>query len=494
MSFLPPARCKEIKRPGTETIVEYLNEDNRWLLRVSRATFPTPVQLMGTRKDGQDVPGLLEYTVGQLKKATPGAKVVREDLINVDSNYVGMIALRFTLGTQKFLRQHAMLQVNDQLYYIFNFTTPAGNVPANPQPGAEDALDAADPSEKQAVDTFTAMIDSIKLLDRTVIKDDQNQRLYRTRHLFMFWTEKKFASILIPKQYFRIIQDGRDVGYTYLEESLESQDMSGLGIKGASVYARSHIKERDDAGHEGVVDVGTFQFMAFDRKHESWTRAVVRQSKSDKDPQEMHTTEFGTSVQETRSAYVKPEAGVQVGNDARNQPVRPYEVHSLDVSIVAKSETPEPVHADLPPFYLPQAGGHFLPRLVVDLTFREPRTYLFASYIAEKRAVMMRYVDVSEEKDINFGGRKALGYIVSEKLGLEGAVTTHYVTRDGVYLGSENKEQKLLTLPSDEATILKMWPKALLTRPEKIQQEKSGTAPVGANEQPPARGLPPALR
>jgi len=103
VSFRPPAICKEVKRPGTETIVEYINQEQGWLLRVTRATFPTPVQLKETRdKEGREVTGLLAYTVQQLKSSTPGAKVVREDMINVDSNYVGMIALRFTLGTQKF--------------------------------------------------------------------------------------------------------------------------------------------------------------------------------------------------------------------------------------------------------------------------------------------------------------------------------------------------------------------------------------------------------
>ena len=56
------------------------------------------------------------------------------------------------------------------------------------------------------------MLDTIKLIDRSGIKDDQNNRLYRTRTLFLSWSEKKYSEIIVPKQYFRIVRNGQDLG------------------------------------------------------------------------------------------------------------------------------------------------------------------------------------------------------------------------------------------------------------------------------------------
>ena len=44
----------------------------------------------------------------------------------------------------------------------------------------------------------------------------------------------------------------------------------------------------------------------------------------------------------------------------------------------------EPVTRTLPPFYLPQALGHLLPRLV---PLKEPKSYMFASWVGETREV-----------------------------------------------------------------------------------------------------------
>jgi hypothetical protein len=496
ISFRPPITTKT-KAAGPDEVVEYADDDRSWLLRVSRPTFPTPVPLM-SRMDatGKPVVGLLDFTVGELQRAQPGAKMLRQDMINVGSNYVGIIQMRFTLGAQKWLRQQAMVQANEQLYYVFNLTTPAGKV----APGKEDDPNAEpDPLEKQAVEVFNAMVDSVVVIDRSNIKEDQNQRLYRTRALFLYWTPERFADILLGKQYFRIQRDGKDVGYTYVEEALEDHNLAGAGLKGVSAYARTHVLERDETtGAPRAIDTGTFKFMSFDRRHETWTRTVVQQTQTDKGATEMHTTEFGDSAWETkRMATTK--VGVAPLSDPNAPLMRPAEVHTLDVYIQAKGGTPEPKHMELPPFYLPQAAGTMLPRLVVEKAYRgEPRTYLFASYVPESADLRMRYVDVSAEQDVTFAGQRLKGVIVvSERYGLEGNMTQHYVTPMGKYLGSENKSLKLVVVPTDEATILQIYPNARFTRPEPLQRAGGGgpaAAAGGAAEAPPARGLPPAIR
>jgi hypothetical protein len=495
ISFRPPITCKP-KNAGPDEIVEYADDDRSWLLRVSRPTFPSPVPLI-SRMDatGKPTVGLLDFTVSELQRAQPGAKMLRQDMINVGSNYVGIIQMRFTLGAQKWLRQQAMVQANEQLYYVFNLTTPAGKVIA----GKEDDPNAEpDPLEKQAVEVFNALVDSVVVIDRSKIKEDQNDRLYKSRALFTYWTPARFADILLGKQYFRIQRDGRDVGYTFIEEALEDHNLGGVGLKGVSAYARTHLVEQDPATAKSlVIDTGTFKFMSFDRRHETWTRTVVQQSQTDKGPTEMHTTEFGESVWETKR-IPSTKVGVAPLNDPGAPLMRPADSHTLDVYVQAKGGTPEPKHMELPPFYLPQAAGSMLARLVVEKAYRgEPRNYLFASYVPESRDLRMHYVDVSEEKDVTFASQRLKAIVVSERYGLEGNPTLHYVTYAGKYLGSENKALKVLVIPTDEATILQLYPNARLTRPEPIQ--RTGAAPAAAAASPapepaPARGLPPAIR
>ena len=488
IAFRPPAGCKEVRKPGSDEIVEFINDDKSWLLRVTRPTFPTPVPLTnGKDANGRPVQGLLDYTINQLKIATPNATVLRQDVVNVDASFVGLITLRFSLGSQKWLRQQAMVQVNDQLYYVLNFTTPAGKVPEG---AADDPNAPPDPMEKTAVETFSAVVDSIKILDRTQIKLDQNERLFRSRSLFVYWTPAKFAEVMVPRQFVRIIRDGKDVGYSLSEELPNDPKLTAVDGAGAVVYERSHVVERDDKDQPRIIDTGIFDFMTTDRRKERWTRAVVLNTGAGESAAETHTTEFGESAWETKK-MLAPKIGVQDNDDRGDRApiMRPYDSHALKVSIQSKGGNSEPVQMDLPPFYLPQAAWHLLPRLCIDKAFRESRTYLFAVYVRESKDLRMLYVDVADEAMVTFNGQRVAAIVVSERLGLEGEPTLHYVTSAGKYLGSENKGQKVTALPTDEVTILKIWPDANLTRP------KAAPAPAAAGaESAPSRGLPPAIR
>jgi hypothetical protein len=385
-----------------------------------------------------------------------------------------MIAMRFTLGTQRWLRQQALYQVNDQLYYILNLTTPAGKVNA----GDDEAALPPDPSERVAVETFNAMIDSIKLIDRTSIKEDQNQRLFRTRALFIYWTPAKFDSIKVERQYLRLIEEGKDVGYSYVEEMNNDAKLTGVSGPGVVVYERSHRVAKDEKGHPRTLDIGSFKFMSFDRKREGWTRTTVEQFDGPNGLEETHTTEYAEGKEETKLMFA-PESGVlqKQDNIEHHAPLmRPANSRTLDVSITAKGGTPAPVHLELPPFYLPQAGQALLPRLVIDKAFHGPRTYLFASYIPETRDIRLRYVDVSVEQDVMFNGLAVRAHAVTERVGIEGNPVVHYVNANGRYIGSENKSMKMIVVPTDEAAILKQWPDAKLTRPDKMKREPAAAA------------------
>ena len=53
---------------------------------------------------------------------------------------------------------------------------------------------------------------------------------------------------------------------------------------------------------------------------------------------------------------------------------------------------------------------------MVDRAFREPRTYLFESYVGDKPRSMLRYVDVSDEQEVMFNGKKYAAVTVSERI------------------------------------------------------------------------------
>ncbi len=494
--FRPPADTEQVNRPK-DAIAEYVNDKTSWLLRVTRYVPPTPVPLTEKKLDenGEITGGLLGFMAQKEHQANVSGKVLRKDVVNVDSNYVGMIAMRFNMGNQRWLRQHAIVQVNDQLYFIFVLTTPAGQVAADVDPAA---IDAPDPGEKLAVETFSALIDSIKIVDRTGIKQDQDQRLYRTRALMVFWNEKKLTGMLVPKQFFRILKEGKDIGYSFVEEMPDTQLVGGVGIRGIAAYVRAHTEEKDQQNRRQVLDIGSYRFVSFDQHRETFTRSTVLQADAPGGPTETHNSEFGNSVLETRKIFAG-NVGVRDPNDPKSPPMRPSTYHALDVSVWGKDATAEPTHIELPPFYLPQASTHFLPRLAMEPSFTGPRTYLFASYVPETRLLMMRYVDVSEEKELAFAGQTFRGYTVNERLGLDGSITTHYLTDDGKYLGNENKDTKTTILPSDDEAIRKIWNNPNLTRPERLQPPKeSGAIPGSASQQPahpaPARGLPPPIQ
>ena len=72
-------------------------------------------------------------------------------------------------------------------------------------------------------------------------------------------------------------------------------------------------------------------------------------------------------------------------------------------------------------------------------------------------------------------GCDADGY---DRIGWHGSITTHYLAPDGRYLGSENKESRLLILPTDAQTLLSIWKNPNLTRPGGIERPHGSSEPV----------------
>jgi hypothetical protein len=161
------------------------------------------------------------------------------------------------------------------------------------------------------------------------------------------------------------------------------------------------------------------------------------------------------------------------GEDKNQPPVRQIDQYTLNVTHVAKTAQ-APLNQDLPPWYIPQALGHLLPRLVAHY---EGKTYFFSTYVSDSNQVVNRFVDVGFEQPVELNGQKVRAIPVTDRLGYEGARTVHYISPDGQYLGSINEESKIMILPTDRVTLEKLWKNANLTRPGEIEP---ATAPAKA--------------
>jgi hypothetical protein len=447
ISFRPPAGSKAVKQTDQDHVVDYVDEDRHWILKVTRARLAQAMPLQSAKVKGADRVGLLDYTVQDVLKEHPAAEVLRQEIINIGEHGVGMSALRFNIGSQRYLRQQALFQVDEQLYYVFNLTTPA----------AKEGRPEDNDNERQAAETFRAMIETIQLVDRGWIKTDQVNRLFRTRALFTDWQDKggrRIKNAVIPEAWLRIMRDGKDIGYSYVaEQFVEGKDVKsnpGRAYDGVLINVRSRTMEKGNQ-----VDVGSQMFASLDRKHEDWTNVVNEvNNKGQKNEDKRQNSEYGFS--ELRMTRIVDRDAARDPKDPHAPPGRDVEAYKLSVTRPNrdKDTMAKPEYFTPSPWYIPEAVGAMLPRL---LPLNRPVTYLFQSYIGEQREVMHRYVDVGFEKTVQLGGQTVQAIPISDRIRLEGSPTVHYMSPEGKYLGSVNEEAKLTILPTDKATLEKIW-------------------------------------
>lgn len=444
IAFRTAANCVQVKK-SDEQIARFVNEKAGWEITCLRNSSSQPMPLTGGGAGGPKL-GLLEVVVARLKQGNPGVDIIREEVEDLGEYKAGLIVARLAAVGQRKLLQQAIIQANDQLYYTLVMTSPASKDAKGP--------DSDDPGERIAAESFRQMLDTVKLLDRSHVKEDQNQRLFRTRAFFATLTPKKLRETLIPEQWMRLIQNGKDIGYTYIVE--EPDDQAGAdGIK-IGIRSRSY----PDASTQ--VDGETWFIVTGDRRHENFSNLVWLQNRKTRQSEQI--TEIGSSDRRTRRQAEIGAGALAAADGAKDPKVAIYDTYELNVKTIARSATAEPLKRSLPPFYVPQAVGHLLPRL---LPLREPKTFLFATYVGDRREVMMRYVDVGTEQEVELGGQRVRAVPITDRLGLEGSPTIHYVdpaTR--TYLGSVNQDSKITILPTDAETLKQKWTNADLSRPK----------------------------
>jgi len=456
IAFNGPAGCREIRRAGGDQLVQYVNEEKKWSLSVSRAALSQPMRML-TEPDPNDRTkmraGMLDSTVLQMQSDAPGAEVLRQDFINVGDVEVGMIAMRATVGLETRLTQRALVRAHDRLYYSFTFITPA------PREGSLEQ----DPEARKVVDLFSRVVDSIKVLDQSRLIEEQNQRLFRTRALFVNLTEERIRRAITGEMWLRLIRAGKDVGYTYVVEEVASDlpRRGDAGRAGGADGVRVGIRSRTFPEKGAQVDAETWWFVTFDRRNEVWSSIGIITAP---DGTREDYGEFGSADREIKRT-LDPQADAADPNDPRQPSVRQSEVYTLHVTRNTRQIRGDQIERQLPPFYLPQALGHLLPRL---LPLNEPKTYLFAVWVSDSREVMKRYIDVDSESTVTLAGQKVRAVPIHDRIGVEGSVTTHYVSPDGKYLGSVNEDSQITVLASDKATLEKIWSNPNLTRPADV--------------------------
>ncbi len=455
ISVRPPAGGKMIRRAGSQDeVVRFVNDEQKWQMVVSRFLLNEPVPLM-TKSDPTNAAaprqmGFVDSILSQMS----GGEEISNTLVPISGCDGAILATRAKDATGTKLIQHAIVRKSDKIYYVISLTTPVG----------EGKIDS-DPQYARAVHVFEKVHDSIELLDQEAISNDQTERLLRTRNLMVNWTQPKLDSVLVREQWLRLIRDGKDVGYTYVVEE-PANDLPRAGKAPATpekaLGVRIGVRSRSIPSPDFVVDAESWMWVSYSRDQEAFSNLVASHEKGQPPNYAM---ERGAAMRHEKLVSL-PEQDKITKNTMTPVKDGTYE---LQIWSTAKQQALPPITRQAPPFYLPQALGQLLARLV---PLNTPSTYLWASYVSETRSIMTRYVDVLPMTTATIDGKTFSAVPVQERLGLEGSITTHYLSPDGTYRGSVNEESKISIVPSDKETILAIWKDANLNRPGDVDEKK----------------------
>lgn len=455
ISLNPPAQAKIVRQGiAAGEIVEFLNSDKGWALKVSRADLPKPIPMTSTAAAGGANTGLLDLTAQQFKDANPAATILLQKVTQIGSHDVGLLSAHYSQSAQDRLMQQAIFRFNDQVYYVLTMTSPAA--------GRRSAPDAQ-ANENQATETFNQVIHSVTLMDRSQIKQDQDNRLFRTRAFYVNLKPEDIQHVLAGEQFLRLIKDGRDIGYSYVTEEPEKR----FGADGFRIGIRSHSEPSPGT----QVDSETMLTCSYDRRLEEWSIGLLaKDAKGNKTA----LSEFGSSNQDVEHIY-DPIHGQTDPKDPRQPPVRTQNTYTLHVTEIQPNTPDRSIVRQLPPFYVPQALGYLLPQL---LAVHQPKTYMFATWSEREHEVVARYLDVGKEQTVDLNGKTVHAVPVEDRLGLEGAITTHYVTIDGKYLGSISDATGVTTTVTDRQTLQNLWKDPNLTPPGDSQPSPPAASPL----------------
>lgn len=470
ISYRIPIDAVETGRSHEEQIARYtLDEKAEWVLTVDRFILKDPIPLVQDEKADSVFArgGFLELSASTMP-IDDEKSILRVEMIPIAGQPGAQIVSRFTtVEGDKRIQQRAIIRRADRLYYVISLTSPVS---------AFNDLEN-DPAAIRAVDIFTRLIDSVQMLDQTKLRIEQDERLFRTRTLFVNWTRPKITAAIVPERWLRVQQNGKDVGYIYevaelandipragRSSGLADSDQKALGVR---VGLRSRFFNADGSR----LDSESWMWVGFDKKQESFSHTTVV---TRKDESQTYASEVGVTTSSMKTVPIVSRAPGEIRDSI--ELVR-REIYELLVIYQVKNEGRPDYKQELPPYYVPQALAYLMPRLVPLL---EPKGYLVATYEPNRKSVMTRYVDVLEPQFATFAGKRQPAIAVEERVGLAGQPTTHYFTPAGEYLATTIAATNTTILPTTQAEILAIWKDANLTRPADVNDSTTKElAPAG---------------
>ncbi len=564
VSFRPPAGGIEIRQLDSGEVVRFQYAERTWTLVVksvvNSARLPLSAPGMGPTGVGPTgvaapVTNLLDTAADQLtNRAGQPATLLRKEVVNVGPRPVGLVEARDGAGINRVFTQLALVPDGRAHYFLLQMVSP-GQDPAVPGLAGPAGL----AQENDARQQFRRSLATVAVLDHASFRAEQKEWLLNTRGLWVQIDAKQVTSAVLPVHFMRIVRDGKDIGYVQINERVEQhhgQDgvliclrehietpaapapaapaaaanapgqTPGVDLPGPTPAGRGAAPDAAPAGppQPSQLDRDARFFVSFDRAHEDWTAVTRVNNQPGSDLITMGNSD--TVVHRALNVTAVQQAGPGAGGQP---PVLSRSVDTLQVDdfreamrvprtapangaapapapaaaaarLPGEVRTGVPIQQPLPPYYLPQAMGQMLPRLV---PANQPKSYLFAFYVAEQRKVLLRYVDVGQQKEVELDGQRVQAVPISDRIGADGAVTVHYVTRAGnEWLGSVSEDGKLQVFPTDEHQLAGLWKGfAVLPEPPAPTDEEPATprhpsshartpAPV---EPAPTSILPPAL-
>jgi hypothetical protein len=473
VQFNPPAGDAMIRELNTGEIVRFVYTDSSWDVRAKPVPLAEPLPLSSPPDAG-----LVEITALHLTDSNASAKILRQNTAAINGKDVGRIEATYNAGTDHIFAQQALFEDTPHRYISLQMTS------------RDTAQDDA-----QARTVFEHMLATVQILDRSKLKSEQDHRIYNTRGLWVLLDRKTITAAIEPLHFMRVVRDGREVGFIQMNERPAKHN----GNDGIEVIVRSRLEVESQPENPAAVNEGqatpspsagivipkgigpsagpatqpaapqnlysyAIYFVTFDRDHEDWT--TITQTDEQVANQLTETAFSDRTVRRRFTAATNPALDPQ--------PIlTQIPKLTLDVTYTVGKTKQRPVDIDIPDtpsFYLPQALGQLLPRLLP----RQEGIYMFASYVSSQRNVMSRYVDVEPPRDVELEGQTVRAVPITDRIGADGIPTTHYVTREGEWLGSISDDGRLQVFPTDEKTLKGLWP-GFVTSPEPAEGDPAGT-------------------
>ena len=480
---LPPGQMtlgSELSDPTLLALV--VNPDKAWRVELRSVPLPEAVALQSEElPEGGRRVGLIELTASELERER-GADILRQDFTPLADADAGVIVSRYTSGPITYLQQEALVPVGEVRFFRLTFISPA---PIDP-----DAKLSESPEVREAVAAFTASLDSLKLIDQSALREEQERRLLATRPVLLDLSlPGKLARAAEPAQWWRVRRGGEDIGYAQVIE--EPANALPDNIRTAFTEEGRSDRAADAATADGVrvgialrlqtgsgrierrswfysardLETADFRennrlFRPGDIAEEAQDEQAVDEEADDAQAAIERGFNFtgGWVVGQLRTRNVprvveRPRPG-GLGVERLMDVVRQRQ---LDVTFTLDGEVQgDPMRRQLPDFYVPQAAEHLLPRLLAQ---RGAGQYMIAVYAPDRREIMSKYIDVGERQRLDTpGGEAAFVVPVDVRIGLAGTATRHFVEdQTWRWLGSDNPATDTQVIPSTRDAIDAIW-------------------------------------